>query len=421
MNKHSRNFVAAFMGTALEFYDFALFGLLAPLFSKEFFPKDDPTVALISTYLIFAAGFLIRPLGGLVFGYIGDTLGRRKALLVSILMMLLPTFFIGMLPTYEQVGILAPVVLAMCRLLQGLCAGGEFSNAAIFVIEHSHEKHKYLSGSLVTASSVIGMLLASSMASICALEGMPTWGWRVPFFLSIPVGLIGFYIRRNTEETTDFKNILNNEVNNSNNYFSFFKFDKRPLLTTFGIGCFIGILYYVPFVFMNHYISLVASYSSVTSLILISGGLFIYMICICIAGFLADKIGPHKLMIAAISLVITLAIPVFMLITTGEFIAILFCQFFLSALAGFFVGPANGLTASLFETKNRCKGVSFSLSLGISIFGGFTPVLLTYLIHQTQNLKMPAYWMMLGAAIAYISIRSSLQKRSASYMNLSEI
>ena len=206
MQKQGRNFVAAFMGTALEFYDFALFGLLAPVFSTLFFPKEDPIAALIASYGIFAAGFLIRPLGGIVFGYIGDTFGRKRAMVISIIAMMLPTSLIGFLPTYEQIGLLAPIILTLCRLLQGLCAGGEFSGAAIFVIEHAQENKKYFSGSLVTASSVIGMLAASTMASLCALEGVPTWGWRIPFLLCIPIGLLGFYIRKNTQETAAFSN-----------------------------------------------------------------------------------------------------------------------------------------------------------------------------------------------------------------------
>jgi len=133
MKKQGKNFAAAFIGTALEFYDFALFGLLAPVFSTLFFPKEDPIAALIASYGIFAAGFLIRPpLGGIVFGYVGDTFGRKKAMVISIIAMMVPTSLIGFLPTYDHIGLLAPIVLTLCRLLQGLCAGGEFSGAAIF-------------------------------------------------------------------------------------------------------------------------------------------------------------------------------------------------------------------------------------------------------------------------------------------------
>ncbi len=407
MKKQGKNFAAAFMGTALEFYDFALFGLLAPVLSGLFFPKEDPIAALIASYSIFAAGFLIRPLGGVVFGYIGDTFGRKKAMVISIILMMVPTSLIGLLPTYNEIGLLAPIALSLCRLLQGLCAGGEFSGAAIFVIEHAHENRKYFSGSLVTASSVVGMLMASSMAALCALEAVPTWGWRVPFLLSIPIGLVGFYIRKNTEETAAFNDAQRNQREEVQNFVSLFKNNLVPLLITFGIGSFIGVLYYVPFVFMGHYHTLVASLSTSTTLSIITIGLVVYMLCICLAGYTADKIGPQKVMLSIVLATIVLAYPAFWLIKSGHFSFVIQGELILSILAGLFVGPANGLTASLFDVKARCRGVSFSLSLGISLFGGLTPVLLVYVINQTQILMWPAIWMMFGALIAGLSILSS--------------
>jgi len=407
MKKQGKNFAAAFIGTALEFYDFALFGLLAPIFSQQFFPKDDAIAALIASYCIFAAGFLIRPLGGIVFGYIGDTFGRKKALVISIIAMMIPTSLIGCLPTYGQIGLLAPIALALCRLIQGLCAGGEFSSAAIFVIEHAHEKRKYFSGSLVTASSVVGMLTASSMASLCTLETMPAWGWRIPFLLCLPIGLLGIYIRKNTQETAAFNNAQKTQKNETQSLSFIFKNNFRSLLITFGVGSFIGVLYYVPFVFMGHYHTLVTTLPISTTLSVITLGLVVYMLCICLAGYTADRLGPQKVMMTMVFATICLAYPAFWLIQSGQFSLIIQGELILSILAGMFVGPANGLTASLFDVKGRCRGVSFSLSLGISLFGGLTPVILIYAINQTQILMWPASWMILGALIAGVSILGS--------------
>lgn len=418
MKKQGKNFAAAFIGTALEFYDFALFGLLAPIFSRLFFPEEDPVAALIASYSIFAAGFIIRPLGGIVFGYVGDTFGRKKAMVISIIAMMVPTSLIGFLPTYSQIGLLAPIALALCRLLQGLCAGGEFSGAAIFVIEHAHENRKYFSGSLVTASSVVGMLVASSMASLCALETMPTWGWRVPFLLSIPIGLLGFYIRKNTQETAAFNKAQNSQSNKVQSLTSIFRNNFMSLLITFGIGSFIGVLYYVPFVFMGHYYTLVTSLSISTTLSIITLGLIVYMFCMCLAGYMADKIGPQKVMLVTVFATVVLAYPIFLMIRSGQVSLIIQGELILSILAGMFVGPANGLTASLFNVKERCRGVAFSLSLGISLFGGFTPVLLLYIINQTQSLMWPAVWMILGALIAGLSVFASTKTQKEIVLNL---
>lgn len=419
MKSQVRNIAAAFMGTALEFYDFALFGLLAPIFSTLFFPKEDPVAALIASYSIFAAGFLIRPLGGIVFGYIGDTLGRKKAMIISILAMMLPTSLIGLLPTYGEIGLLAPIGLSLCRLFQGLCAGGEFSGAAIFVIEHAESRQKYFSGSLVTASSVVGMLAASSMSSLCSLDMMPEWGWRIPFLLSFPIGLIGFYIRKNTEETAVFNRAQETAKSRKDSTFMSLFNNLPGLLITFGVGSFIGVLYYVPFVFMGHYHSLVTSLTMSTTLFIITVGLVVYMVGIIIAGFLADKIGPQKVMFTSIVLTFFLAYPAFWLIQSGEFSLVLQGELMLALLAGTFVGPANGLTASLFHVKERCRGVSFSLSLGISLFGGLTPVLLVYIINETGMLTWPANWMILGAAIASAAVGSSIKRQKILALGLS--
>jgi len=420
MEKKVKNFLAAFIGTALEFYDFALFGLLAPVFSKLFFPKEDPVAALIASYCIFAAGFLMRPLGGIVFGYIGDTFGRKKALVISIVAMMLPTSLIGFLPTYSQIGLLAPIVLALCRLFQGLCTGGEFSGAAIFVIEHATENKKYFSGSLVTASSVVGMLAASSMASLCTLEAISEWGWRLPFLLSIPIGLLGFYIRKNTQETTAFKNALKGQNTEVQSLISIFKNNYNSILITFGIGCFIGIVYYVPFVFMGHYHTLVTSLSISATLFIVTLGLVVYMLCICLAGYMADKLGPQKVMLVSVFATILLSYPAFWLIESGVFSLVIQGELLLAILAGMFVGPANGLTASLFDVRGRCRGVSFSLSLGISLFGGLTPIILIYLINQTHILMWPAAWMIMGALIAGFAIQASAKTQKKIELSLNE-
>lgn len=416
MKKQGKNFAAAFIGTALEFYDFALFGLLAPIFSTLFFPKEDPIAALIASYCIFAAGFLIRPLGGIFFGYIGDTFGRKKAMVISILAVVIPTSLIGLLPTYGQIGLLAPIALSLCRLLQGLCAGGEFSGAAIFVIEHAKENRRYFSGSLVTASSVVGMLAASSMASLCALEAMPDWGWRVPFLLSFPIGLVGFYIRKNTQETSAFNKA---QKEGAESFVDLIKNNFSSLFITFGIGCFIGVLYYVPFVFMGHYHTLVTSLSMSTTLFIITLGLVVYMFCLALAGYMADKFGPQKVMLTIVFATLFLAYPAFWLIQSGELSLVIQGEVILSLLAGLFVGPANGLTASLFDVKGRCRGVSFSLSLGISLLGGLTPVFLVYIINQTQLLNWPAVWMIFGALIAGISVVASSRVQKQALIKLS--
>lgn len=222
--------------------------------------------------------------------------------------------------------------------------------------------------------------------------------------LSIPIGLLGFYIRKNTQETSAFSNTQENDVQS---FFSIIKNNFTSISITFGIGSFIGVLYYVPFVFMGHYHRLVTSLPVSTTLFIITLGLIVYMLCICLAGHLADRFGPQKVMLTTVFTTVFLSYPAFLLIGSGQLSLVIQGQLILSMLAGMFVGPANGLTASLFDVRGRCRGVSFSLSLGISLFGGFTPVLLIYIISQTQILMSPALWMIFGALIAGASILAS--------------
>ena len=408
MKQQNKNFLAAFMGTALEFYDFALFGFFAATLSTLFFPKEEPVAALIASYSIFAAGFFMRPLGGIFFGYIGDTFGRKRAMLISIVAMMIPTSLIGLLPTYAQIGLMAPIILALCRLLQGLCTGGEFSGAAIFVIEHAKDR-KIFAGSLVTASSVVGMLLGSSFASLFSMAELPDWSWRIPFVLSVFIGLLGLYIRKNTSETTEFENESKKATSETLSFFQIATKRRTACLATFGIGGFIGVLYYVPFVFMGHYLSLVSPLSLSSSLMIVTMGLLVYMACICLAGYYADTIGPQKIMLTSAFASVIFAMPAIWLIKTGQFSLILQGQLILSILAGTFVGPANGLTASLFNVKDRCRGVSFSLSLGIALFGGMTPVVLVTFVSKIGLMFSPAYWLMFGAIMGFSAVWLSRQ------------
>ncbi len=413
MKLFCKKIAAASIGTALEFYDFALFGLLAPLISKEFFPNEDPVAAIISSYFIFAGGFLMRPLGGIIFGYIGDTLGRRTAMYASILTMMIPTCIIGFIPSYDNIGILSSILLALCRLVQGLCVGGEFCNAAIFIIEFSQNNRKYFSGSLVTASSVIGMLIASCMATFCTLDVSADWAWRIPFIFSVPFGVLGFYLRKYTHETYDFKNVLKQGKKEANDFSSLIRDNLLALFITFGIGSFVGIIYYINFVFLAHYYCLFSLLGDSKILFTITIGLLFYMLCLPLAGFLADKVGPQKVMLSSLIIIVCSSFPAFFLIQTGELALIIMSQIILSSLAGFFVGPANGLTASLFSVEERCRGVSLSFNLGISLFGGVTPVFLTAMIQNTNQLMLPVFWIMMGAAIALFSVMASIKLKLA--------
>ena len=201
--------IAGMIGNGLEWYDFALYGYFAPTLGKLFFPGGDPYVQLISTYGIFAAGFLMRPVGGLLFGTLGDKYGRKFALTLSLLMMAIPTACIGVLPTYASIGIWAPMLLACVRMIQGLALAGQFTGSITFIVEHAPADKRGAAGGTTILSLCAGMLLGSGsatfMAEILPQAAFESWGWRVPFLLGIVIAFVGFYIRHHTEESPHYE------------------------------------------------------------------------------------------------------------------------------------------------------------------------------------------------------------------------
>jgi MHS family proline/betaine transporter-like MFS transporter len=206
--KHNAQFLrivsSSCVGNILEWYDFSLFAFLTPVIAKNFFPPQDGNTGLILTYAIFALGFFVRPLGALVMGHLGDRIGRKRTLIITILLMAVPTFLIGLLPTYARIGISAPIVLVILRICQGLSAGGESIGATLFVMESGHYKHRGLLSSVLWSVVGIGMLCGSFAASAVLAHPQYSWAWRVPFLLGIFTGMIGYFVRRRIPESSYF-------------------------------------------------------------------------------------------------------------------------------------------------------------------------------------------------------------------------
>ena len=237
------------LGTALEFYDFALYGAIASNLSHLFFPADNPLISLILSYGVFAISFIARPLGSIVFGKIGDKFGRKKAFGLSILYMSLPTVLIGCLPVYDSIGVMAPLLLILLRLMQGICTGGEFNGAYIYALEHYPNRGGF-TGSIISTSVVFGMLLALIAVTIINKPGMPEWAWRIPFLFGGVIGFFGYYIRNKLGETPEFQECMK-EVSAKKETQTGFSKSYDKILLTFAIGAVTGCLFYTQFVLMS--------------------------------------------------------------------------------------------------------------------------------------------------------------------------
>lgn len=391
-------------GNILEFYDFSLYGIFSPVFAILFFPNTSPTTTFLASLATFGVGFFMRPLGGIVFGYIGDRLGRKKALSLSIILMAIPTLIVGFLPTYDQIGIVATVILIACRLLQGLCAGGEYNGASIFLIEHLGYRLSGLAGSLIASSGAIGSLLALSLGAFFLQSTMPINAWRIPFLLGAGFGIIGLYIRRHISETPEFTNAIKKELSIHPSLIQIWKSHLRAILTTIGIAALVGSLSSMLMIYMNIYLYNVMGFVQTKSLFFNSLELLIYIFIGPLAGWLSDKIGHLQMMIIGALGIFISIYPIFLLLQQESTIILIFSQLIFCLFACVFIAPSSAVMNTLFPVNIRYRCIALSYGIGIAAFGGSMPFICTLLIKVTQNNMMPAIYLMLCASISLGSI-----------------
>ncbi len=401
MKKLKRTAASAMIGNALEMYDFALYGIFAQIIATEFFPKTDPNAALLATLAIYASGFFMRPFGGLVFGFLGDRFGRRFVLSITILLMATPTFVIGVLPSYEIIGIAAPIIILTCRLLQGLCAGAEYNSASIFLIEHFNAKKlPAFAGSLVSASGAIGSilgLLAYYLVSKNLLH------WREPFIFGALVVLIAVYIRRFTDESPAIQDPSSTIVKTWP-LLKIFKSYKSSLFVTIAIGAFQGTFVYLLFVYLKIYMirqtSLHLDDISFFNLISLLSFLFFTPLF----GFYAGKLGHVKVMRVGLVVLLMYIYPCFIAILSQDYAEILASQFFLGMLIGLSACSASAVMNSLFPPNLRCSGILFGYNLGVAIFGGTLPLVSEWYMSNYGNQYIPAIFCMVTTAFSLSTI-----------------
>lgn len=369
-----------------------------------FFPSADPLTSLISGLGIFAVGFLTRPLGAIFFGHLGDKLGRRKALTLAIVLMAIPTVAIGLLPTYQQIGIAAPILLTLCRLVQGFSAGGEYNGAGVFVIEHSPPDKRGVLGGLLTSSGSIGVLLASGIGAIFTLPSMPSWAWRIPFLLGVLIAGVGFYLRRKIDESPEFKKIYEQKKIDSLPILAVFKKDKISLLCTMGIGAMATAPFYIILAYMNPMLLAKGKIAASTMMLINALMAVVCIISLIFMGYLSDRVGQRKLMSYAAFLMIAVLYPFFWIFENGTLTAIIFSQAILMIIVEAFTGPSNAFMYRLFSTQHRYTGISLGYTLGLAIFGGSTPYISANLVKYSGSPYAPVFYLMGVGALALTSV-----------------
>ncbi len=397
--------LSASIGNMLEFYSFTLFGLFLPIISPLFFPKEDPLASLLYGYLFFAVGFFAYPLGALLFGYIGDKFGRKKALSLSILLMAIPTVFIGMIPSYASLGIFAPIFLFICRLLQGICAGGEYNGAGIFIVEHGGENKGGFSGAFVAAAGTFGAFFATIIGFIFTSPGMPEWAWRIPFLLGSLIGLIGFYIRRELNESPEFLSIENNKLNKGKNPFiEILKHHYKAFMCAVGIGALGTVPFYLVIGYVNTHFVTVGKINLLEMMLLNMGLTFFCAITLPFVGNIADKVGHARIMVMSSFALLLYAFLFFLLLEKSSIIIITIAEVLLLCLSQGYVAPLNAFISRLFPPSIRYTGTSLGYCVGMALFGGTTPYLSSILIEYTHYPTAPSFYLMFICLIGMFSI-----------------
>ncbi len=401
---------ASFIGNFVEWFDYAVYIYFSAAISHMFFPKESEN-ALILTFAIFAVSFLIRPIGGFVWGHLGDRVGRKTALSWSILLMSAATFLIAFLPTWDMVGILAPLLLLLLRMVQGFSASGEYAGASAFLVEYAPADKRGRYAAVVPASTATGLLLGSLFATVFSAvlttEQLDSWGWRIPFLLAAPLGLIGKYIRDRLEDSPAFQEIAQEDEAIKAPIGTMFLENWRELLRGFGAVLLNAVGFYVILTYMPTYLSNEVKLDETLSFIATTVALLTYIGFIFITGSLSDRFGRRKVLMAASICAIVLTVPAFMLLNTGNFYIILLVQVMLGFALTLNDGTLPSFLSELFPTKVRYSGFAVSFNLGNAIFGGTAAMVATWLIKATGNQIAPAYYLIGAAVISFIAVALS--------------
>ncbi|MFJ5262568.1 glycine betaine/L-proline transporter ProP [Streptomyces sp. NPDC088387] len=411
---------AASLGNAMEWFDFGIYSYLAVTLGHVFFPSGSDTVQLLSSFATFAVAFLVRPIGGMVFGPMGDKVGRKKVLALTMIMMAIGTFAIGLIPSYAAIGFWAPVLLIFFRLVQGFSTGGEYGGASTFIAEYAPDNRRGFFGSFLELGTLAGYVGAAGLVTLLTTlldsGSMEAWGWRVPFLVAGPIGLVGLYLRMRLDETPAFQRLEDDSVHRASDVAStvettttgdvakIFR-DYWPSLVL--CICLVGAYNITDYMFLSYmptYLSDEMGYSEAHGLLLLIGTMVLLMLIINQVGRLCDRFGRKPLLMAGMLGFLVLSLPAFLLVRQGSLLAVSAAMLMLGLSLVCLLGTMSATLPALFPTQVRYGSLSIGYNLSTSLFGGTTPLVITALISVTGSDLMPAYYCMGAALIGVITV-----------------
>ncbi|WP_406635179.1 MFS transporter [Amycolatopsis sp. WGS_07] len=403
-----RTIAGACAGTIIEWFDYGSYAYVAGTIAVVFFAGGDPALAVIQSWGLFALSFLIRPLGGLFWGYVGDRIGRARTLSITIIGTGLTTTVIGLLPVYSVVGFWAPILLLVARLCQGFCASGEYAGAAVLVGEHAPPGRRARYVSFIAIGNSAGFMLASIsvtvLQAVLDTAAMQSWGWRVPFLLSAPLTLVGWYIRRKIDETPAFAEVRNGTVQSAPPLLAGFSAHWKTFLRLlFVMGINAG-AYYLVLAYMASYLQEEVQLSAFQSNLIVTIALLVYLPTLYCLARLSDRIGRKPVLIANTLLFLVFSFPSFLVLDHGGFAVALTVQILMTSMFAFSDSTFATFFVESFPVNVRFTGFASLFNFGVAIFAGTTPLLSSWLIGRTGIAASPAFIVMVLAAACLIAL-----------------
>lgn len=394
---------AASLGNALEWFDFVVYGFFAATIAKLFFPAQDEAVSLLLAFATFGVTFFVRPLGAIVLGAFADRHGRKAALTLAIVLMMVGTAIIAVAPTYSVIGPLAPMLIVIARLIQGFSAGGEFGSATAFLAEQNSERRGFFASWQFASqglTTVLATAFGAALASALTPEQMDAWGWRVPFAFGLLIGPIAYYIRRHVDETPEFQSLSERGTPLRETLLE----GKKRLLISLGMVVLCTVAMYT-ILFMPTYATRQLGLPVAGSFMAIFLTGAIQLVLTPLFGSLSDKRGRLPILFGAAIAILLLIYPMFAWLAANPTLqTLLIVQAIIGVLMAGYLGPLPALMSEIFPARMRTTGLSISYSFGVAIFGGFAPFINAWLIESTGSKLAPSWYVMFAAAISLTAL-----------------
>lgn len=395
--------IAGGVGTLIEYYDFGVYGFLAIYIAPLFFVSENAAVPILATLAVFGVAYFARPFGGIFFGTLGDKVGRKPALVLSVILMGVASSVLGLLPTYVAIGVGAPILLVLVRLVQGFSAGGEIGGSATYIAESAPKNRRGLYGSFTPIGSTLGFSVAAAVVGLTTLivgaDAMATWGWRIPFLMSIPLTLICLWVRLHLEDTAAAERIEKTGAKEKMPVVAVIKAHPASILKIVGIAIAMNGTGYVGLTYFSVYLINDIGYSAQSIHWISALGIGLACMTYPLSGLLSDVFGRKPVFMIGCAVYVVIAVPVFLILGMGSSLVVVTAvYFFYIALNGVLQVPAFPLFTELFPAAVRYSGVALGFNIGTIVAGGTAPYIAAQLVESTGTPIAPAFWVM-GVAL----------------------